>query len=78
MLPPGSPGLRREEALSLIGRLQAAEHRIVDLERELYEAAARRHPAGGGEVTPMPTVPATPSRGSKGGAPRHWPEHSEQ
>lgn len=47
MLPPGAPGLRREDALALIGRLQAAEQRIVDLERELHRSAASRHPSSG-------------------------------
>ena len=43
MLPSGSAsGLSREEAVSLIAELQAAQHRVVDLEHELEGAAPRR------------------------------------
>ena len=47
MLTPGARSdLSREEAISLIEEIQGARKRIVELEREIREAATR-HPAAG-------------------------------
>ena len=48
MLPPGSDAfLKREEALTLMERLQKSERRIVELERLVHDAECR-HPSSGG------------------------------